>query len=73
MVTNETVDSVVHIVADREVCIGAGQCVLAAPHLFDQDEEDGRVMVVAEPTSADTPTVVEAARVCPSRAISWTH
>ncbi|MCZ9347247.1 ferredoxin, partial [Streptomyces sp. TRM76130] len=31
---------------DRSRCVGAGQCVLTAPALFDQGEEDGLVEVV---------------------------
>lgn len=34
--------------AERDRCVGAGQCVLAAPGVFDQDEEDGLVRVLAE-------------------------
>lgn len=33
------------LTADREVCAGAGQCVRAAPDLFDQDD-DGLVVVL---------------------------
>ena len=29
------------IVADTDVCVGAGQCVLADPTVFDQNEDDG--------------------------------
>lgn len=31
------------IAVNRDLCIGAGQCVLTLPELFDQDEADGRV------------------------------
>ena len=33
---------------DREVCVGAGMCALTEPEVFDQDPEDGRV-VLSEP------------------------
>ena len=36
------------IEADTEVCIGAGQCVMTAPELFDQSDDDG-VVIVLEP------------------------
>ncbi|HXA62668.1 MAG TPA: ferredoxin, partial [Streptosporangiaceae bacterium] len=32
-------------VADKDVCVGAGMCVLTAPELFDQDD-DGLVAVL---------------------------
>jgi ferredoxin len=31
--------------ADREVCIGSGNCVRVAEHVFDQDD-DGRVRLI---------------------------
>ncbi|MFJ9034172.1 ferredoxin [Streptomyces sp. NPDC102274] len=60
----------VHISVDTERCVGAGQCVLSAPDVFDQDDS-GIVMVLAEPE--DDPGQ-EAARqaglICPSQAIT---
>ncbi|GAA1719231.1 ferredoxin [Fodinicola feengrottensis] len=59
------------IVADRERCIGAGQCVRVAPELFDQDESEGIVVVLREnppPELAEAAT--EAAQLCPSQAIA---
>ncbi|MEV6427979.1 ferredoxin [Nocardia sp. NPDC051463] len=59
------------IEVDRERCIGAGMCVLTAPEVFDQDIEDGRV-VVLEPTPASEQeqAVRETVQVCPSGAIT---
>ncbi|MDA2811426.1 ferredoxin [Nocardiopsis sp. RSe5-2] len=58
------------VTADREVCVGAGMCVLTAPDLFDQDEDDGRVRVlVPEPAGARQEAAREAERLCPSRAV----
>ncbi|MGZ4751071.1 MAG: ferredoxin [Oryzihumus sp.] len=34
------------VVIDRERCQGAGMCALTAPAVFDQSEEDGRVVVL---------------------------
>ena len=53
---------------DRERCIGAGMCALTAPDAFDQDTEDGRVVVLDKTSDA----VREAVRVCPSGAITIT-
>jgi ferredoxin len=58
----------VQVHADRDVCIGAGMCVLTAEDVFDQDD-DGIVVVLDE-----HPSAVEAARAavanCPSGALS---
>jgi len=58
------------ITADADQCVGAGQCVLAAPDVFDQDD-DGLVMVL-QPTPEGTHqlAVHAAADVCPSRSIT---
>ncbi|WP_026162783.1 ferredoxin [Kribbella catacumbae] len=54
--------------ANREVCVGAGQCVLAAPEVFDQDD-DGLVVVTA-PDHPDDAAVRDAVHLCPAGAIS---
>ncbi|MCP2256474.1 ferredoxin [Streptoalloteichus tenebrarius] len=57
--------------ADREVCVGAGMCALTAPELFDQDDEDGRVVVlVTRPEAELRERAREAVRLCPSGALS---
>jgi ferredoxin len=61
----------VRIETDTERCVGAGQCVLTAPELFDQDDT-GIVTVLREP-DADGPGAAaarEAVAVCPSAAIT---
>ncbi|MEV7864763.1 ferredoxin [Streptomyces sp. NPDC088124] len=59
------------IVADRERCVGAGQCVLTAPELFDQSEEDGTVVVLADEVGEDDlDKVREAVHICPSGALA---
>jgi ferredoxin len=32
------------IIADTSRCVGAGQCVLTEPTVFDQNEDDGTVI-----------------------------
>lgn len=55
---------------DRERCIGAGMCVLTAPDVFDQDEDEGLVELLESPPAAGHEDAVrEATRVCPSGAI----
>ncbi|WP_210583624.1 ferredoxin [Streptomyces sp. GESEQ-35] len=59
------------IVAETDKCVGAGQCALIAPEVFDQGEDDGIVVVLnTEPGSALLPTVTEAVDLCPARALS---
>ncbi len=57
--------------ADRERCIGAGMCALTAPDVFDQDDEDGRVVVRTQrPLPKDRQAVQRALMACPSGALS---
>ncbi|MEV4580977.1 ferredoxin [Nonomuraea jabiensis] len=58
------------IVVDESKCCGAGQCVLIAPDVFDQNEDDGIVILLeAEPAADLHAAVREAAAVCPAAAI----
>ncbi len=51
-------------------CIGAGQCVLKAPMVFDQQEEDGIVILLNDhPDGAAGDAARLAARVCPAEVI----
>ncbi|MFB4193833.1 ferredoxin [Streptomyces carpaticus] len=60
-----------NIDVDTTRCCGAGQCVLVAPEVFDQREEDGIVELLdATPGEALHPAVREAAAVCPGAAIT---
>ena len=59
------------VVVDVERCRGAGLCALTAPDVFDQDEEDGTVLVLdPQPPPAHQQAVVAAARLCPNSVIS---
>ncbi|MEU6408093.1 ferredoxin [Microbispora sp. NPDC046933] len=59
------------VAADTRVCVGAGQCVLAAPDVFDQDAETGLVVVLDEaPPAPLAGAVRRAAHRCPSGAVT---
>ena len=59
------------IIADTGKCVGAGQCVLTEPELFDQSEDDGTVIVLNETPEGDlVEKAREAVHVCPSQALS---
>lgn len=60
-----------NITIDEEKCCGAGQCVLAAPEVFDQRDEDGIVVLRnANPPEEQGAAVRDAAAVCPAAAIA---
>lgn len=58
------------ISVDEDKCCGAGQCVLLAPEVFDQRDDDGIVLLLdEEPAEQHHAIVREAASVCPAAAI----
>ncbi|HEV2673778.1 MAG TPA: ferredoxin [Aliidongia sp.] len=59
----------IHI--DQVKCVGAGQCVMASPQVFDQREEDGIVFLLMDEAPADlVASVRKAAKLCPAVAIT---
>lgn len=62
----------VHV--DRDRCLGAGMCALTAPRVFDQDEDEGLVLLLdARPPQEQRAAVRVAAGVCPASAITVTE
>jgi ferredoxin len=57
------------ISADREVCISAGNCVMAADAVFDQDEDGIVVLLVDDVPEGEEDHAREAVRLCPSQAL----
>ena len=57
------------IEADRDICIGAGNCVLAAENVFDQDDEATVVVLQEHPEGADAEAARQAVDTCPSGAL----
>jgi ferredoxin len=59
------------VTVDTEKCIASGQCVLAAPEVFDQRDEDGiAVLLTPNPPAAFSEDVRRAATLCPAWAIT---
>ena len=53
-----------------EKCVGVGQCVIAAPKIFSQNDDDGQVILLTtEFAEADHEDIRAAARLCPASAI----
>ncbi|SNX65666.1 ferredoxin [Streptomyces sp. TLI_55] len=61
-----------HIDIDKDVCIGAGQCALAAPAVFTQDDDGFSTLLPGREDGAGDPMLREAARACPVGAITVT-
>lgn len=58
------------VTVDHEKCCAFGQCVVLAPEVFYQREEDGLSVVLAtEPDARPRDAVREAAAYCPAAAI----
>jgi ferredoxin len=60
-----------HLSVDRKRCCSSGMCALTAPGVFDQDDEEGRVVLL---NPAPPPGYQDAARLavelCPCEAIT---
>ena len=58
------------VAADRDVCIGSGNCVFTAPAVFDQDDDEGLVVLLTpEVDPGDAEPVRDAVARCPSGAL----
>ena len=59
------------VTVDKDKCCGAGTCVLVAPDVFDQGEDDGIVILLdPKPPAELHASVREAVSVCPAAAIT---
>ena len=60
----------IKIHVDEHKCVGAGQCVMTAPQVFDQREEDGVVVLLQDHVDPQLEASVrKAAKLCPAVAI----
>ncbi|MFG3024028.1 ferredoxin [Streptomyces sp. NPDC048254] len=58
------------VTVEEDKCVAAGQCVVAAPEVFDQRDDDGVVILLQEQPPADEfERVRTAATICPAAAI----
>jgi ferredoxin len=64
----------VKVTVDANKCVASGQCVLAAEAVFDQDENDGVVILLNEEPDPDQHEAVRlAAQMCPASVITVTE
>ncbi len=61
---------IMRVELDEPKCVASGQCVMAAPEVFDQRDEDGIAFLLDERPAADSlDDVREAVAICPAAAI----
>ncbi|MEV6347524.1 (4Fe-4S)-binding protein [Actinoplanes sp. NPDC051851] len=58
------------IIADHDVCVGSGQCVLTTAEVFDQDDDGIVVLLTEHPEGVDADRAREAVGLCPSHALA---
>lgn len=63
------VEAAVRVEANREVCIGSGNCVMTAAEVFDQDDDAAVVVLTAEVPGDRVEHVRRAVANCPSGAL----
>ncbi|MGC9539485.1 ferredoxin [Streptomyces sp. UG1] len=68
--TNESGNTPRRIDIDHDLCIGAGQCALAAPSVFTQDDDGFSALIPGREDGGGDPMVREAVRACPVGAIT---
>ena len=58
------------VTVNQDVCASSGNCVMNAPEVFDQRDEDGVVVLLnPHPTSEQAEGARRAAAACPAQAI----
>ncbi len=63
----------VKVEADRELCIQAGNCVMVAGEVFDQDDEGIVVILTEEVSGVEAEHAREAVKLCPASALTLTE
>lgn len=58
------------VTVDQDICASSGNCVMNAPEVFDQRDEDGVVVLLnPNPTADQADGARKAAAFCPALAI----
>jgi ferredoxin len=58
------------MLVDYDLCEGHGECVIAAPTIFEMDEAGEKVVLLqAEPDESLREEAVEAVKICPIAAL----
>lgn len=58
------------LIVDRVVCTGAGNCVRLAPDWFDQDDDEGLVVLLGDSPQDDLkPLMRDVVDACPTGAV----
>lgn len=57
------------VAADRDLCISAGNCVMSAPAVFDQDDDGIVVVLVDEVPAGEEAHARDAVKLCPAEAL----
>jgi ferredoxin len=60
----------VRVVVNWDLCESNGLCVLAAPEVFELQEDDTLLILAETPDGSQLAKVAEAVRTCPKQAIS---
>ncbi|MEB4207871.1 ferredoxin [Mycobacterium sp. 94-17] len=58
------------VIVDQNICASSGNCVMNAPEVFDQRDDDGVVVLLSEhPTGDQAEGARRAVAACPAQAI----
>jgi ferredoxin len=60
----------VQIEIDRARCLGNARCTAVAPHIFDNNDDDGSAFLLLEPDESMRHAVERAVQSCPTGAIT---
>ena len=60
----------IHVQANLRICEGFANCLVAAPDLFDLDDEDKVIILQGELEETERARVEEAIRSCPVAALT---
>ena len=59
-----------HVIVDYDLCEGHGQCLMAAPEVFDLPDGVEKVVALnADPPESERAAVLRAAAMCPAQAL----